>query len=288
MTGIELSKDHQAAPAGTHDTSGKGSGAGYARQVAALVRRNMIHIKRQPEMLSDVTIQPVMFVLLFAFVFGSSIDIPGGSYREWLLPGIMAQTMAFSAFIVAIGLTNDLAKGIVDRFRSLPIGSSSVLVARSMSSLIHSSIGIVVMSLTGLLVGWRIHEGIAKAVLAYALLLLFGFSMIWIGIFVGSKMGSVEGVNGVMFSTMFPITFLANTFAPTERMPRVIQVIAEWNPISALVQAMRELWGNQGGFPDPTAWPLQHPVLISAGWSILISLIFAPLALRAFAERTRD
>lgn len=262
--------------------------AGYGRQVASLVRRNMIHIKRQPEMLSDVTIQPVMFVLLFAFVFGSSIDIPGGSYREWLLPGIMAQTMAFSSFIVAIGLVNDLAKGVVDRFRSLPIGSSSVLVARSLSSLIHSSIGVVVMSLTGLIVGWRIHEGLGRAVLAYGLLVLFGFSMIWIGIFVGSKMGSVEGVNGVMFSTMFPITFLANTFAPTANMPTFVQVIAEWNPISSLVQAMRELWGNQGQFPTPDAWPLQHPILVSAGWSILISVVFAPLALRAFANRTRD
>lgn len=270
------------------DVPARTEAAGYRRQIATLVRRNMIHIKRQPEMLSDVTIQPVMFVLLFAFVFGSSIEIPGGSYREWLLPGIMAQTMAFSAFIVAIGLTNDLAKGIVDRFRSLPIGSSSVLVARSVSSLIHSSIGVVVMSLTGLLVGWRIHEGIGKALLAYALLLLFGFAMIWIGIYVGSKMGSVEGVNGVMFTTMFPITFLANTFAPTERMPTVIQVIAEWNPISALVQAMRELWGNQGGFPPPDAWPLQHAIWVSAGWSILISIVIAPLALRAFRERTKD
>lgn len=262
--------------------------ASYGRQVRTLVRRNLTHIKRQPEMLSDVTIQPVMFVLLFAYVFGSSIDIPGGSYREWLLPGIMAQTMAFASFIVAIGLTNDLAKGIVDRLRSLPIGGSSVLVARSLSSLIHSTIGVLVMSLTGLVVGWRIHEGFGKAVLAYGLLVLFGFSMIWVGIFVGSKMNSVEGVNGVMFTTMFPVTFLANTFAPTENMPRVIQAIAEWNPISALVQAMRELWGNEGNFPSPDAWPLENAVLVSIGWSVLISVVFAPMALRAFAARTKD
>ena len=129
--------------------------ASFGRQIRSLVRRNLIHIKRQPEALTDVTIQPVMFVLLFAYVFGGSINIPGGSYREWLLPGIMAQTMAFSSFVVAIGLNNDLQKGIIDRFRSLPIHRPSVLLARAISSVMHSSIGIVVMSLTGLIVGWR-------------------------------------------------------------------------------------------------------------------------------------
>ncbi|HNA99201.1 MAG TPA: ABC transporter permease [Marmoricola sp.] len=263
-----------------------GSQAGFARQLLALVRRNLIHIKRQPEALTDVTIQPVMFVLLFAYVFGGSIQIPGGSYREWLLPGIMAQTMAFSSFVVAIGLNNDLEKGVIDRFRSLPISRPSVLIARAISSVMHSSIGIVVMSLTGLVVGWRIHEGAGKAVLAYLLLVLFGFAMIWVGILVGSKMNSPEAVNGVMFSTMFPITFLANTFAPVEGMPAFIRTIAEWNPISALVQAMRDLWGNTGSFPPPDAWPLQHPVLVSIGWSILISVIVAPMALRAYNQRT--
>jgi len=260
--------------------------ASFVRQLRSLVRRNLIHIKRQPEALTDVTIQPVMFVLLFAFVFGGSINIPGGSYREWLLPGIMAQTMTFSAFVVAIGLNNDLQKGIIDRFRSLPINRGSVLLARAISSVLHSSIGVVVMSLTGLIVGWRIHEGLWRAILAYLLLIMFGFAMIWVGILVGSKMESPEAVNGVMFSTLFPVTFLANTFAPIEGMPKVVRILAEWNPISALVQAMRDLWGNTGNFPPPDAWPLQHPVLVSIGWSILISALVAPLALRAYNRRT--
>ena len=260
----------------------------FLRQVRALIGRNLIHTKRQPEMLTDVTIQPVMFVVLFAYVFGGSINIPGGSYREWLLPGIMAQTMAFSSFIVAIGLNNDLDKGIIDRFRSLPIRRAGVLIARSVSSIIHSSIGVVVMSLTGLVVGWRIHEGVPKAVLGYALLLLFGFAMIWIGIYVGSSLGSVEAVNGVMFSTMFPITFLANTFAPTQGMPSVIRHIAEWNPLSSLVQAMRESWGNTGAMPTSSAWPLEHAVPVSIAWSLLIALVMAPLAIRAFNRRTSE
>ena len=167
-------------------------------------------------MLLDVTIQPVMFVLLFAFVFGGSIAVNGtpAGYREWLMAGIMGQTIAFASFIVAVGLTADIDKGIVDRMRSLPINPAAVLVGRSISSLLHSSIGIVIMSLTGLAIGWRIRGSFFDAVLAYVLLLLWGFAMIWLGILVGSAMRSVEAVNGLMFATMFPITFLANTFAP--------------------------------------------------------------------------
>ncbi len=254
-----------------------------------VVRRNLIHIKRMPEMLLDVTIQPVMFVLLFAYVFGGSIDVPGSSYREFLVPGIMAQTIAFSSFVVAIGLTTDLKNGIVDRLKSLPIHRSSILVGRSVSSLIHSSIGITVMALTGLVVGWRIRNGFWDAVLAFALMLAFGFATIWAGILVGSSMRSVEAVQGLMFTTIFPLTFLANTFAPTENMPTFLRVIAEWNPLSALVQATRELWGNNGlPAPDDAAWPLQHAVPVTLFWCVLLTAVFAPLAVRAFRRRSRD
>jgi len=261
---------------------------GLLQQSLTVVWRNLLHIRRMPEMLLDVTIQPVMFVLLFAYVFGGSIDVPGTSYREFLLPGIMAQTMVFSSAVVAIGLNSDLEKGIVDRLKSLPISRSSVLVGRSLSSLIHSSIGIVVMGLTGLLVGWRIRDGLANAVLAYLLLLLFGFSMIWLGIWVGSLMRSVEAVNGFMFTVMFPLTFVANTFAPTQDMPTWLRVIAEWNPVSALTAACRDLWGNGLAAPADAQWPLQHPVMASIGWSIIFTAIFAPLALAAFRRRSKD
>lgn len=257
------------------------------QQSWVLVRRNFSHIRRQPEMLMDVTIQPVMFVLLFAYVFGGSIQTNTGNYREWLLPGIMGQTMAFASFIVAIGLTADLEKGIIDRFRSLPISRNAVLVGRSIAALFHSSIGILVMALTGLLIGWRIHTGLGEAVLGFVVLVLFGFAMIWLGILVGSSMRSVEAVNGVMFTTMFPITFLANTFAPTDRMVPWLRTIAEWNPISSLVQAMRLLWGND--IPvSGSAWPLRHAVPVSIGWSLLLVAIFAPLAIRAYRRRTTD
>ena len=253
-----------------------------------VVRRNLIHIKRMPELLLDVTIQPVMFVLLFAYVFGGSIAVAGSSYREFLVPGIMVQTIVFSSFIVAIGLTNDLEKGIVDRFRSLPISRAAVLVGRSVSSLIHSSIGITVMALTGLLIGWRVRDGVLHAVAAFGLILLFGFGMIWVGITVGSWLRSVEAVNGFMFTVMFPLTFVANTFAPTQNMPHWLRVVAEWNPVSALTQATRQLWGNAPAAGADAAWPLQHAPMMAVAWALLVTVVFAPLALAAFARRSRD
>jgi ABC transporter DrrB family efflux protein len=258
-------------------------------QSLAIVRRNLIHIKRMPEMLMDVTIQPVMFVVLFAFVFGGSIDVAGAAgYREWLLAGIMGQTIAFASFIVAVGLTADIDKGIVDRMRSLPINSAAVLVGRSISSLIHSSIGVVVMSVTGLFIGWRIHTSVIEALGGYALLLLWGIAMIWIGILVGSAMRSVEAVQGVMFTTIFPLTFLSNAFAPTERMTPVLRTLAEWNPISAMVQGVRELWGNTLPAPDDAALPLQHPVVATVIWTVGLTAILAPLAIRTFRRRTAN
>lgn len=259
-----------------------------ARASMTVVWRNLIHIKRMPEMLMDVTVQPIMFVLLFAYVFGGSISVPGSNYREFLLPGIMAQNIVFSSMIVAIGLTNDLEKGIVDRFKSLPISRSSVLIGRSISSLMHSSIGIAVMGVTGLLIGWRVRDGVVDGVLAFLLIELFGFSMIWLGIWVGSTLKTTEAVQGVMFTVMFPLTFLANTFAPTATMPSWLRFIAEWNPVSALTQACRNLWGNGLPAPADAAWPLHHAVGVSIGWSIILTAIFAPLALAAFRRRSQD
>ncbi|MCV7282650.1 ABC transporter permease [Mycolicibacterium flavescens] len=282
MTALQTPAPDRVQPVPTHPTN-------IAQQSWIMVKRNMIHTKRMPEMLSDVTVQPIMFVLLFAFVFGASIVNPGGTnYREFLLPGIQAQTIVFSAFVVASGITADVEKGIIDRFRSLPISRSSVLIGRSIASLIHSSLGVLVMALTGLAIGWRIRNSVAEAVLAFALVLLFGFGMIWFGILIGSLLRTVEAVNGVMFTTLFPITFLANTFVPTEPMPHWLRVIAEWNPVSSLAQAMRQLWGNGGPAPESAQLPLHHPVLATVIWSLVLTAVFAPFALRAYARRTAD
>ncbi|MEH3154925.1 MAG: ABC transporter permease [Gordonia paraffinivorans] len=254
-----------------------------------MVKRNLIHTKRMPEMLADVTVQPIMFVVLFAYVFGASITQTGGvDYKEFLLPGIMGQTIVFSAFVVATGICSDLEKGIIDRFRSLPINRSSVLIGRSIAGLLHSSIGIAVMALTGLLIGWRIRGNVGEAVLAFALIVVFGFAMIWWGIFVGSLMRSVEAVNGVMFTILFPVTFVANTFVPTGPMPTWLRTIAEWNPISSLVQSLRVLWGNGPDAAPGAALPLHHPEIATVLWSIGLTLVIAPFALRAYTKRTTD
>jgi ABC transporter DrrB family efflux protein len=258
------------------------------RASSTIVWRNLLHIRRMPEMLLDVTVQSVMFVLLFAYVFGGAIAVDGADYKEFLLPGIMVQTMIFTSAIAAMGLTNDLQKGIVERLKSLPISRSSVLVGRSISSLIHSSIGIAVMGATGLLIGWRVRGSIAEAVLGFVLILMFGFAMIWLGIYVGSLMRTVEAVQGFMFTVMFPLTFVANTFAPPEQMPSWLRFIAEWNPVSALTQACRELWGNGLPVASDSAWQLQHPVAASIVWSVALTAIFAPLALAAYRQRSRD
>jgi len=268
--------------------------SGAARDSGVVAWRNLTNIRRLPDALLGATVQPIMFVLLFAYVFAGSLG--GQQYREWLIAGIFAQTVAFNSAFTTIGMAADLQKGIIDRFRSLPMSRLAVIVGRTTSDLVVNAVTIVIMALTGLIVGWRILGGVTDAVLgfallllfAFALLLLFGFSMIWIGILVGSAMHSVEAVNGLMFTTMFPITFLANTFAPTGGMAPWLRTIAEWNPISSLVQAMRELWGNGPAAPPSAAWPLQHAIGVSIGWSLLITAVVAPLAIRAYARRTND
>jgi ABC transporter DrrB family efflux protein len=284
MTTVTQPRDHRR-------TTGTGiplEKRGLAQQSLSVVWRNLLHIRRMPEMLMDVTIQPVMFVLLFAFVFGGSIAVAGSNYREFLLPGIMVQTIVFSSFVVAVGLNADLDKGIVDRMRSLPISRASVLVGRSISSLIHSSIGIVVMAVTGLMIGWGINTNVLEASFAFVLLIVFGFSMIWLGIWVGSALRSVEAVQGFMFTVMFPLTFVANTFAPTESMPPWLRTIAEWNPVSCLTQACRNLWGNGAPAPPEAAYPLHHPEIFVVLWAIVLTAVFAPMAVRAFRKRASD
>ena len=278
------------APSPPSTRAGRTHPTNIVQQSWIMVKRNMIHTKRMPEMLSDVTVQPIMFVLLFAFVFGASIANTGGaSYREFLLPGIMAQTIVFTAFVVASGITADVEKGIIDRFRSLPIRRSSVLIGRSVASLIHSSIGIVVMAVTGLCIGWRIRGSVAEAVLAFALILVFGFGMIWFGILVGSLMRTVEAVNGVMFTVLFPITFLANTFVAHRADAALAAgdgrmesgVVAGAGHARAVGQRSRRA-------PASAQLPLHHPVLATILWSLALTAIFAPFALRAYARRTAD
>ena len=255
---------------------------------ATIAKRNVIKIKRVPEVLVFVLLSPIMFVLLFAYVFGDSIAIPGGSYREFLIAGIFAQTVVFGSIFTGAGLAEDIQKGIMNRFRSLPMSRSALLVGRTMSDVLYNVASLAIMALTGLVVGWRIDTGVLPAVGGFALLLLFAYAFSWVMAFVGLIVPSVEVINNASFMVTMPLTFVANTFVPAENLPPVLRTFALWNPVSAVTQATRELFGNiPPGTPDPVAWPLQHPVLYTLIWAAVIIAVFAPLAVHRYRTMQR-
>ncbi|WP_442969898.1 ABC transporter permease, partial [Rhodococcus sp. R1101] len=204
----------------------------------------MIKIKRVPDLLVFTTLSPIMFVLLFAYVFGSAIEVPGMSYREFLIAGIFTQTVIFGSTWTGLGMVEDLQKGIIDRFRSLPMAPSAVLIGRTTTDVLINVLSLVVMSLTGLLVGWRINTSLGEALAGYLLLLLFAYALSWVMAVIGMWIRTPEVFNNASFMVIFPLSFIANTFVDPSTMPPVLRTIAEWNPISALTQAVRELFGN--------------------------------------------
>jgi ABC transporter DrrB family efflux protein len=254
-----------------------------------VARRGLLHMRRQPEALADVTIQPIMFVLLFAYVFGGAIQVSGGGYREFLMGGIFAQTIVFGAFGVAIALAHDRTNGAVDRFRSLPLARGSVLGGHAVASLIRGLLPIILMSLCGLIVGWRIHTSVYEAAGAYALMIAFSFAIIWVGVLMGSLLPSPEAVQGVAFVAIFPITFIASTFVPVDTLPGVLQTFAEWNPVTTMSESLRQLFGNPSvNGQGPLPWSLEHPVLYTVLWIAAIVVICAPLAIRAYQRTISD
>ena len=253
-----------------------------------IAKRNLIKIKRVPDILVFVLISPIMFVLLFSYVFGSAIQIPGGSYREFLMAGIFAQTVVFGATFTGAGLADDMQKGIIDRFRSLPMSRAAVVMGRTASDVVYNVISLMIMALTGLLVGWRMRGSVIDAVVGFGLLLLFAYSISWMMALVGLLVPSVEVLNNASFMVIFPITFIANTFVPSDNLPTVLRVFAEWNPISALAHATRTLFGNiPPGTPEPTVWPLQNPIIYSIIWAGIIIAVFAPLAVRRYTKAAK-
>ncbi len=257
---------------------------GLLHDSLVIARRGLVHLKRQPEALSDATIQPIMFVLLFAYVFGGAIDIPGGgNYREFLMGGIFAQTIVFTAFGVAMSLAHDRRNQVVDRFRSLPISTGAVLGGHAITNLVKSMLPIALMSLCGLAIGWRVRDGVVDAAIGYGLLVAFAFAMIWVGVVLGSLVATPEGVQGIAFGVLFPLTFMASTFVPTTTMPPVLRVIAEWNPVTAVSDAVRIQFGNPNTPPMPDdPWSIAHPMAYSWIWVIGIIVVCAPIAVRVY------
>jgi ABC transporter DrrB family efflux protein len=251
---------------------------------AVVAKRNLKKIKRVPELLIWTTMSPIMFVLLFAYVFGGQIDtVEGVSYREYLLAGVFVQTVIFGSTFTGAGLADDITKGIIDRFRSLPMSQSALLIGRTGSDIVYNSISIFVMIIAGLIVGWRIHTGVLEAIQGFALLVLFAYAVSWIMAYVGLKVSSVEVVQNASFMFIFPMTFIANTFVGIQNLPGPLKVFAEWNPVSAVAQSLRESFGNTLE-AAPDVWSLQHPVAYSLIWIGIILAIFVPVSQRQYRK----
>jgi len=259
----------------------------WISDVLVLTRRSLARIVREPETLMDVTIQPIVFVLLFAYVFGSAIAIPGGgSYPEYLIGGMLGMGIAGTAPGTAVALVTDMSTGLIDRFRSLPMSRAAVLAGRTLADLLTQALGVLVVAAVGLAIGWRVHTGIADTLAAFGLALLFGYAFTWAGACLGMLLRSPEAAQQLGFILFLPLTFISNAFVPTQGMPGWLQAIANWNPLSALAAACRHLFGN----PDPAAavqvWPMQHPILTVFLWSAALLLVFAPLAVHLYRRKS--
>jgi ABC-2 type transport system permease protein len=249
-----------------------------------ITKRQLLQLSRVPEVLIFSTIQPVMFVLLFRFVFGGSIETgqPGG-YVQLLMPGIFVQTVAFTLAATASGLAEDMKKGLIDRFRSLPIARSALTIGRTLGDSLLNIVVLAVMGLTGYLVGWRPTSGIFQVALAFLFLLFFGYALSWVGIYIGLSARDARVVQNVSFLVTFPLTFLSNAFAPTTGMPRPLQYVAEWNPVSTMVAACRQLFGLENQFGATAgSFPSENPLTMSLIYMAIIMIIFVPMSVKKY------
>jgi ABC-2 type transport system permease protein len=259
------------------------------RDVLVLTGRNLMHIKREPLQLSDVTVQPVLFTLLFVYVFGSGVVLPGGgTYKDFAIAGLLAMNLTTSAMGTAVGLSSDLGSGVIDRFRTLPMWKPAVLVGRSLADVMTAAICATFVAATGLVIGWRPDAGAASIVGGFAIFLFFSYGLSWGCACLGMVSKSPESAQGVGLVILFPLAIVSNALVPTEHMPALLRTIADWNPVSAVTNASRQMLGNPNPSATIHAWPMQHAVLASLLWSVALVAIFAPLASRLYQRRTTD
>ena len=251
-------------------------------------RRNLAHIRQIPEKLIDVTVQPLMFVLLFAYVFGGAIAVRDGNYREYLIGGILIQSLTFGLTGPATSLATDLTEGVIDRFRALPARTSAYLLGHFAAELAGLVLSIVVLLTAGLVVGWRFHGTAVEGATAAVLLLGFASAMVWLGSWLGLVVRSPDAVMGIGFTVVFPLTFLSSAFVPIESLPHPLQVVASWNPVSTVVAAVRTLFGNPVGPLTTHAWPQEHPVPAAFAACALLLTLAVPATLHRFNRRTTD
>jgi ABC-2 type transport system permease protein len=251
-----------------------------------MTNRNLAHVLRDPAEAVIGFGLPIMFVVVFGYVFGSGMAVPGGGhYREYLLPGVFVMTMLYGIGATATSMAFDVNRGVVDRFRSMPVARSALVTGRSAADLVRAVLEMAVLVGCGLLVGWAWHRGIGNALLALALILLLRFALTWIGIFLGLSIPNPDTVAVVVFSLAFPLTAVSNVFVPPQAMPGWLGTVAEWNPLSATVSATRELFGNPAVVGE--TWMAEHAMAMAVVWPVVLILIFAPLAVRRYARLSR-
>jgi ABC-2 type transport system permease protein len=251
-----------------------------------MTRRNMAHVVRAPEEIVIYFSLPIMFVLVFGYVFGSGMSVPdGGNYREYLLPGVFVMTMLYGLGATATGIAVDVSRGVVDRFRAIDMARSALLVGRSGADLLRALLEMATLVVCGLLVGWQWREGVLGALAAVGLILLLRFALTWVGIYLGLVVPNPDTVAVVVFPVAFPLTALSTVFVAPDLMPEWLGTVSAWNPLSATVAASRDLFGNPGTGGD--SWVAQHPLLLSIVWPALLIAIFAPLAVRRYQRLSR-
>lgn len=249
-----------------------------------VTKRNLTKLKRSPDMLVFAILQPIMFVLLFSQIYGGSIQVEGSDYTQYLMAGIFAQTVIFGSTFSGSAMAQDLKDGIIDRFRTLPMSTSAVLIGRTNSDLVLNALSVVIMMLTGLLVGWRINTSPLEALAGVGLLLLFSYAFSWVMALLGMSVKSPEVINNASFMILFPLTFISNAFVQPQNLPGPLETFANWNPVSAFVQAVREFFGNTGTVPTPDVWPMQNALLTVLLGVVLMLVVFVPLCIRKFAS----
>jgi ABC transporter DrrB family efflux protein len=238
-----------------------------------IAERNLLRLPRAPELMLAFTVQPIMFVLLFRYVFGGAIRTPGFSYVDFLIPGIIVQNIAFGGFVTAIGLNEDVHKGLIDRFRSLPMARAAVLAGRTLSDVVTNATSMTILIVTGLIIGFSFHSGVVQVIGGIALLLLFGYAFSWVFAFVGLLVNTPESANSVGFIAVFPLTFISSAFVPPASMPEALRAFANVNPFTIVVNAMRSLWIGA---------PAKDYVWGAVVWSVIIIALFAPLAVARY------
>jgi ABC-2 type transport system permease protein len=251
-----------------------------------IVVRDLIHLRRAPGQVVGMLVFPIIMVVMFGYVFGSAISVPGGQYREYLLPGLFVMTSVTSVMATSQLVASDIQRGVMDRFRSMPMVRSAVPFGQTGVDAIGGTVALILMACCGLAVGWRVHTGVGKTIAGFGLLVLLRYAIAWGGVLLGAAVKNEETVDH-MTPLIFPVTMIANTFVPTSGMPAWLRTISNWNPVSAAVAACRQLWGDAGASTTHTSLPLEHPVLATLAWSLLMLLVFVPLSVHRFRTANR-